>query len=62
MIDPKSIPSFRLDDGNMIPCIGMGTFGSDRVTPDEVVELTPNEDGIIETDSQLQAALYFLKN
>ncbi len=32
------------------------------VTPDEVVELTPNEDGIIETDSQLQAALDYLKN
>ena len=38
MIDPKSIPSFTLYDGSAIPCIGMGTFGSDRVTPDEVAE------------------------
>ena len=36
MIDPKSVPSFMLNDGCTIPCIGMGTFGSDRVTPDEV--------------------------
>ena len=36
MIDLKSVPSFMLNDGNTIPCIGMGTFGSDRVTPDEV--------------------------
>ena len=38
MIDPKTIPSFMLNDGSTIPCIGMGTFGSDRVTPDEVAE------------------------
>ena len=36
MLDPKSAPSFMLNDGCTIPCIGMGTFGSDRVTPDEV--------------------------
>ena len=36
MIDPKTVPSFTLNDGSLIPCIGMGTFGSDRVTPDEV--------------------------
>lgn len=36
MIDPKTVPSFKLNDGGVIPCIGMGTFGSDRVTPDEV--------------------------
>ena len=36
MIDPKTVPSFKLNDGGIIPCIGMGTFGSDRVTPDEV--------------------------
>ena len=38
MIDPKMIPSFRLNGGAPIPCIGMGTFGSDRVTPDEVAQ------------------------
>ena len=36
MIDPRTIPSFKLFDGGEIPCIGMGTFGSDRVTPEEV--------------------------
>ena len=38
MIDPKTVPSFKLNDGSVIPCIGMGTFGSDRVTPDEVAQ------------------------
>lgn len=38
MIDPKMIPSFKLNSGAPIPCIGMGTFGSDRVTPDEVAQ------------------------
>ncbi|MBR0368597.1 MAG: aldo/keto reductase [Clostridia bacterium] len=36
MIDPRTVPSFKLNDGSTIPCVGMGTFGSDRVTPDEV--------------------------
>ena len=36
MIDPKTVPFFTLNDGSRIPCVGMGTFGSDRVTPDEV--------------------------
>ena len=38
MIDPKTVPSFKLNDGGVIPCVGMGTFGSDRVTPDEVAQ------------------------
>lgn len=38
MIDPKMVPHFTLNNGASIPCIGMGTFGSDRVTPDEVAE------------------------
>ena len=36
MIDPSAVPVFRLNDGDTIPCIGMGTFGSDRVGPEEV--------------------------
>ena len=36
MIDPKTVPSFKLNGGAAIPCIGMGTFGSDRVSPEEV--------------------------
>ena len=38
MIDSNTVPFFKLNDGGTIPCIGMGTFGSDRVTPDEVAQ------------------------
>lgn len=36
MTDPRTVPTYTLNNGITIPCIGMGTFGSDRVTPDEV--------------------------
>lgn len=36
MIDPRTVPNFKLNGGAPIPCIGMGTFGSDRVSPEEV--------------------------
>ena len=36
MIDPKTVPVFQLNSGDTIPCIGMGTFGSDRVSPEDV--------------------------
>lgn len=35
-IDPKTVPQRILFSGEKIPCIGMGTFGSDRFTPDQV--------------------------
>lgn len=35
-IDPKIVPKRKLANGDEIPCIGMGTFGSDRFTPEEV--------------------------
>ena len=38
MIDPHTVPTFPLRDGGRIPCIGMGTFGSDRVSPEEVAQ------------------------
>ena len=38
MTDPKTVPVMQLGDGGTIPCLGMGTFGSDRVSPDEVAE------------------------
>ena len=38
MIDPKTVPVFTLGDGGSIPCLGMGTFGSDRVSPEEVAQ------------------------
>lgn len=35
-VDPSIIPKKRLYTGAEIPCIGMGTFGSDRVSSNEV--------------------------
>lgn len=35
-IDPKVVPKRRLYNGDFMPGIGMGTFGSDRFTPDQV--------------------------
>lgn len=35
-IDPGMVPKFTLTTGERIPCIGMGTFGSDRFTPEQV--------------------------
>ena len=32
-IEPKKVPQRTLYDGGKMPCIGMGTFGSDRFTP-----------------------------
>ena len=37
-IDPKLVRKRTLPNGEEIPCIGMGTFGSDRFTPDQVAE------------------------
>lgn len=38
-IDPNEIPGFSLYNGSKIPCIGLGTFGSDSV-PNETVAAT----------------------
>ncbi|MFP3043222.1 aldo/keto reductase [Treponema primitia] len=35
-IDPKLVPKRTLASGEKIPCIGMGTFGSDRYPPAEI--------------------------
>ncbi|MCL2318577.1 MAG: aldo/keto reductase [Treponema sp.] len=35
-IDPRSVPGIKLKSGERIPSIGMGTFGSDRYSPDEI--------------------------
>jgi len=37
-IDPKSVPQRKLYTGDYMPAIGMGTFGSDRFTPEQVSE------------------------
>jgi len=35
-INPALVPQKKLSDGSEIPCMGMGTFGSDRFTPEQV--------------------------
>ena len=35
-VDPRTVPSVTLATGQQIPCIGMGTFGSDKFTPAQV--------------------------
>jgi alcohol dehydrogenase (NADP+) len=35
-MDPHLVPKRTLSTGQQIPCIGMGTFGSDRFTPEQV--------------------------
>ena len=35
-INPSIVPQKPLPDNGSIPCIGMGTFGSDRFTPEQV--------------------------
>jgi len=37
-IDPGSVPHRTLNTGARMPCIGMGTFGSDHVPPAKVAE------------------------
>lgn len=35
-INPNTVPKVKLNNGEEIPCVGMGTFGSDRFTPQQV--------------------------
>ena len=37
-IDQTSIPVRRLFDGETIPCMGLGTFGSDKYSGDQVAQ------------------------
>jgi len=37
-VDPRTVPQRRLNSGALMPAIGLGTFGSDHVPPDEVAE------------------------
>lgn len=37
-VDPKNVPQRVLYTGAKMPAVGMGTFGSDHVTPDEVAK------------------------
>lgn len=35
-INPATVPAVKIYTGEEIPCVGMGTFGSDRFTPEQV--------------------------
>ncbi|MBR0391230.1 MAG: aldo/keto reductase [Oscillospiraceae bacterium] len=35
-LKPEQVPQFTLNNGTKIPCIGLGTFGSDRVSAEDV--------------------------
>lgn len=35
-VNPNDVPKRKLSNGLEMPCMGMGTFGSDRFTPDQV--------------------------
>ena len=35
-IDPAIVPKKKLYTGEEIPCVGMGTFGSDRFSAEQV--------------------------
>lgn len=35
-INPALVPKVTLPSGEEVPCVGMGTFGSDRVSADDV--------------------------
>ena len=35
-IDPRSVPEFTLSSGARVPVVGMGTFGNDRFTSEQV--------------------------
>ena len=37
-IDPGSVPQRKLYTGAKIPAVGLGTFGSDRFTADQIAE------------------------
>jgi len=36
LVNPALVPKHKLSNGDEIPCIGMGTFGSDRFTAEQI--------------------------
>ena len=49
-LKPEQVPQFTLYNGTKIPCIGLGTFGSDRVAPEDVANAV---DGAIKAGYRL---------
>ena len=49
-LKPEQVPQFTLNNGTKIPCIGLGTFGSDRVSAEDVANAV---DGAIKVGYRL---------
>ena len=49
MIQPAMVPKVKLYTGEEIPCVGMGTFGSDRFTPEQVSNAVAGEQSAADT-------------
>lgn len=49
-LKPEQVPQFTLNNGTKIPCIGLGTFGSDRVSAEDVANAV---DGAIKSGYRL---------
>ena len=60
-IDPKLVPKRKLYDGREIPCLGLGTFGSDHFSPEQVAGavavgvLNNDSHALIETGTEVTA-------
>ena len=38
VINPAIVPKVTLPSGEQVPCVGMGTFGSDRVSAEQLLQ------------------------
>lgn len=49
-VDPGKVPKRRLSNGMLMPCIGLGTFGSDKYGPAEIAEAVRGAAGRLPAD------------
>ena len=54
-INPADVPKVKFYTGDEAPCIGMGTFGSDRFTADQIAEAV---DGAIKSGYRMFEDVY----
>ena len=50
-IDPAIVPKVTLPSGEEVPCMGMGTFGSDRVSAEDVSAAVAENTGASKAES-----------
>ena len=53
VINPAIVPKVTLPSGEQVPCVGMGTFGSDRVSAEDVSATVPHA-----TETSMRSARY----